>query len=437
MKLWSQQIKALIIKRILIFKRRYILALVTLFLPLVLEAIIDAIIPAGTNISSSLTGRPSTLSGTNNLSITNYNAYSMLYSLDGDVDYTKFQNVLDNFYTNSNRPGISLERVPYGDYRPPLFNYPFSNLSSYNLDLRKQKLKNLYGNYYTGMAFYLVNTTQIYADAYYSTFAYNSAGSILSEISNIILAYLNPNNSTKTITTYNTPIPSANTYIGTSFVDYLPCVDTLPYSIINFINSIIISLVISIIVVHVGRERASGSKGLQLLSGTNFVTYWLSNHIFDFIICLFNAATMVAMIKAVNFSKNDSSVEIYSVGGDSQSGFLFLVLLFSIFCWPTIAYIWTFLFQSEIIGFVVLALTLGIIAFVDMVLAFIQLIVQTTATTNGTSTNTPFSIFLNVFRWILAALFPNITIKRAMFNLKISNNSFCISTLNSIIYSIF
>ena len=267
MKLWSQQIKALIVKRIFIFLRRYILALVTLLLPFVLEGVICAIIPTGTNLLSSLTGRPSTLSGTNNLQITNYQPYTMLYSLDGAVDYTKLQKILNNTYTNANRPGVSLERVPYGKYIPPSVFYPFSDISSYDLNLRKQNLKNLYGNYYTGMGFYLANTTQIYADAYYSTFAYNSAGSILSEISNIILAYLNPDNSTKTIITYNTPIPSANTYVGTSFVDYLPCVDTLPYSILNFINSIIISLVISIIVAHVGRERASGSKGLQLLSG--------------------------------------------------------------------------------------------------------------------------------------------------------------------------
>ena len=402
--------------------RRYILAIVTLFLPLLLELIICFVIPTGTNILSALTGRKTT-PGTNNLQITNYQPYTMPYALSGSVNTTDFQNLLNLFYTSSNRPGITLEQVGY------------DNIPSYILNKRKESLKNLHSNYYTGMSFYLLNTTQIYASAYYSTLAYNSAGSMLSEISNIILAYLNKNNLTQTITTYNTPIPATNSYIGNSFLDYLPCVDTLPYSILNFINSIIVGLAISVFVVHVGRERASGSKKLQLLSGTHFITYWISNHVFDMIICFFNVATMIAMIKLVNSIKNDTSIEIYSIGIDNQIDYLFLVMILSSLSWPTLAYIWTFLFKSEIIGFVVLALFLGIMAFIDMVFAFIQLIVQTTATTNGTSTNSPFSVFLNIFRWILAVIFPNVTIKRAMFDLKISNNSFCVSTLNTIIYS--
>ena len=93
-----------------------------------------------------------------------------------------------------------------------------------------------------------------------------------------------------------------------SFIDYLPCMDTLPYSLLKFGTSIIIALIISILVIHVGRENFNGSKGLQLLSGTHFTTYWFANYIFDLAICFFNAGTLVAMIKLVITIKNDSTI---------------------------------------------------------------------------------------------------------------------------------
>ena len=422
-KLWLQQIYGLVVKRFLIFKRRYILALITLLLPLVLQIIICSIIPSGTAITSSLSGSTYT-SGTNNLKIINYQPFTLPYAISGNVSLTNFQNLLQIFYTTSKRPGITLERVSY------------DNISTYVFQMRKKSLTNLISNYYAGMSFNLIGSS-VYATAYYSTFAYNSPGSILNEISNLILSYLNSNNLSQTITTYNTPIPSTSVSVLTtsSFIDYLPCIDSLPYSILNFSTSIIIGLIISILVIHVGRERVNGSKGLQMLSGTNFITYWFSNYIFDLIICFINICSLVSMLKLVNAIANNSSIEIYSVAIDPQIDYLFLVLIFSMFSWPFIAYIWTFLFKSEVIGSVVLAIVFGVGAFVDLIWSFVQLIVQTTATTNGTSTSSSLNSFLTAIRWIMAIIFPNVTIKRTIFDLKISNNSFCQSSLNTLLYS--
>ena len=61
--------------------------------------------------------------------------------------------------------------------------------------------------------------------------------------------------------------------------------------------------------------------------------------------------------------------------------------------------------------------------------------IQITATTNGSSTSSPTNSFFVAFRWILAAIFPNVTIKRAIFDLKVSNNSFCLTSLNTYLYS--
>jgi hypothetical protein len=252
-KLFVQQINALILKRFLIFIRRYILALITLFLPFVLEVLVCCIIPSGTNLVYSITGVKNAAGASYNLEISNYQAFTIPYSINGDS--SSFQNLLSTFYTTSNRPGITLQNCSY------------DNISSIALKLRKDNIQNLVSSYYTGMSFNIVNSSQLYAHAYYSTYAYHSPGIIINEISNLILAYYSSNNLTKSIKTVNSPISSNSSQNGNDFLSFLPCLDTLPLSIFNFINSIIVALIISIIVIHVGRERVNGSKGLQLLSG--------------------------------------------------------------------------------------------------------------------------------------------------------------------------
>ena len=321
-KLGIQQINALLLKRFFIFTRRYILALISIFMPLVLEAVICAIIPSGSSIQSTLIRTVSSL-GNVNLNVNLYAPYTIPYAVTGNS--ANFETLLSTFYTTSNRPGITL------------LNCTYDNVSSTVLQLRKNSVQNLVGNYYTGMSFY-INSTKLYATAYYSTLAFHSPGVILNEISNLILAYYSSNSLTNTISTVNAPIPASSTLTGNDFVDYLACLDTLPLSILNFINAILIGFIISFIVVHVGRERVNGSKGLQLLSGTHFVTYWASNHIFDFIVCLFNIGTMVAMLKLVNSIRNDTAIEIYSIGIDPQIDYFLLLLIFSIFSWVLYPY---------------------------------------------------------------------------------------------------
>jgi hypothetical protein len=161
------------------------------------------------------------------------------------------------------------------------------------------------------------------------------------------------------------------------------------------------------------------------------VTYWIANHIFDLSICLFNIVTMVCSLKLINSVRDDSTVEIYSIGSDPQIGYFFLLLFLSAFSWTTLAYIWSLLFKSEIIGFVVLAIILGVAAFLYMILAFVILLIQTdSGSTNG-------SKLINFTRVIFTILFPNVLVKRGMFDLKITKNSYCISSLNKIINSKF
>jgi hypothetical protein len=49
-------------------------------------------------------------------------------------------------------------------------------------------------------------------------------------------------------------------------------VDVLPVSILNMLNSLLVAFIMATLAIHVAKERLNGSKGLQLLTGTHFLT---------------------------------------------------------------------------------------------------------------------------------------------------------------------
>jgi hypothetical protein len=413
--LWMQQIHALILKRFLIFTRRYILAIIIIFLPLIMQALICGLIPSGTSIANSITGRINT-TGTVDLTILNYKPYTMPYSLVGLASTTSLQNLLKVFYNESNRPGITLEKLAN------------DSVASYVLQKRKDDVKNLVGNYYTGLSFN-VTASLIYFKAYYSTLAYHSSASVINEVSNILLAYYSSNNINKTIKTYNSPISSSSLLSGNDLLDVLACIDILPVSLLSLTTSILIGFSISLMVIHVGKERTNGSKRLQMLSGVHYSMYWIANHVFDLIICLFHAASIVSMIKVLDLTRNDTTNEIHSFSDSESLGFLFLLLLFSTFSWTTLAYIWSFLFKSEVVGFVVLVILLTVAALFDMLWGLLEFFL----TVAGTKTE--LIRFFVALRWIFTIIFPNVTIKRAMFDIKLRQNPYCMLVVNTIIGS--
>jgi len=205
----------------------------------------------------------------------------------------------------------------------------------------------------------------------------------------------------------------------------LACIDSFPVSLLNFINAVIVAFMISIMVMHVARERTNGSKQLQMLSGLHYGTYWFSNFLFDMAIYIFNISTMVFFLKMVDLGKNDTSSETYAIAGDQTLGYFYLLLLFSSLSWCVYAYIWSFLFKTDIICFVVLLIILGFAAFLDSIWVFIQLLVL-----DGSKTPTPGSNLLFTIRIIFTLLFPNIVIKRGLYNLKIRSNAYCIDAVN-------
>lgn len=334
--------------------------------------------------------------------------------MKGTIDTSPLSTHLNN-YVNSRKSGSFLK-------------LDADEVNEYVFSLRKSNIKNLISKYYVGMSLNLTNTSQLSVTGYFSSMAFHSSANIINEIDNIVLTYLT-NDLGKSIKTENVPLAANNSLSGTSnFLEVLACIDSLPVSLLNFINSIIVALMIGISVIHIGREKTNGSKQLQMLTGIKRSTYWLSNYLFDMIIHILNITFIVIVLKIVDVIKNDTTSETNSIAGNESLGYFYLLLLISCFSWCTYSYVWSFFFKSEIIGFVVLVIVLGFAAFLDIIWTFVELLII-----NGTKVKNGGAKFMYALRIIFALVFPNVNIKRGLYNLKIRNNTYCIDSVNEIL----
>ena len=384
-----------------------------------MEGLLSSVIPSQSTLIDSLRGIVKS-SGSYELSVNNYSTQTIPYYTYGSDSSSNLDSILASLYTQAKRPSITLEKVS-------------SDVNDYVLQQRKSDIKNLLSKYYQGMHFNLTNS-KLYATLFFNSMAFHSSANMLNEIDNILLYLANGNSMAKTINTINAPLSSNSSLSSTTnFLEILACIDSLPVSLLNFINSIIVALMISFMVMHVARERTNGSKQLQMLSGIHYTTYWIANYLFDLIIYVFNISTIVFILKMVDLAKNDTTTEVNAIAGNESLGYFYLLLLFSSFSWCTLAYIWSFLFKSDIIGFVVLAIILGFAAFLDVIWIFVQLLI---INSNDNKANGA-SNFIYAIRVIFLLLFPNVITKRGLYDLKIRSNSYCISSANTVLASKF
>ncbi len=378
------------------------------------EAVLAALIPGESNLINSLRGIVTSY-GTNNLNSSQYGRQQIPYYVAGnDPTITA---LMSAYHVNS---------VPGATF----VNYPENTINADVLAKRTSNVSAFIGDYY--MSFALANLGgSLYASAHYNTLAFHSPAACVARVSNMLLQFIS-GSGLKSITTVNSPIPSTYTLSNqTSYLQLLACLDSLPVSLLNFFNAVIVAFIISIMVMSVARERLNGSKQLQLLSGTHYSVYWAANYLFDLAVCLVQISTLVIALKVVDAIKNDTSSETYAIAGDENLGYFFVLLLCSCLSWCTLAYIWSFFFKQDIIGFIVLLIIMAVVAFVDMVLTFIELLFQQ----NNGGTNNPGATFVYVVRWIITALLPNLVVKRGMYNLKIRTNEYCLDGVNKILYS--
>jgi hypothetical protein len=107
------------------------------------------------------------------------------------------------------------------------------------------------------------------------------------------------NSSSKSIVTTNQPIltsPPSGNYIA-EVLAVLYCFEVFPVSLFSFLNSIIVTIFIGILLLTLVTERLNHSKDLQLLTNLSKRTYWISNWIFDFLLCLILIALLTIIVK--------------------------------------------------------------------------------------------------------------------------------------------
>jgi hypothetical protein len=158
------------------------------------------------------------------------------------------------------------------------------------------------------------------------------------------------------------------------------------------------------------------------------MTYWLSNFIFDMIVFIFSISTMILALKIVALARSgEDTSDTYIIGHKGSTlAYLFLFMILVSFSWTILAYVCSFFFKSDIIGFVVVLLVLGFACFFDMLVGYLKFLdVGLSGGKVGALGRAS-----DVIRYIFAFLFPNVAVKRAMFNLKLQNTPICIPLLN-------
>jgi hypothetical protein len=165
----------------------------------------------------------------------------------------------------------------------------------------------------------------------------------------------NNDNSTPYTTTSSAPKINRDEFTA------LSCIESLPFSTIDFICSLLVAFQISCICIHVTRENMNKSKYLQIISMSigrggnkriNLILYWASNFLFDCSLLCVNIFTMCLAFKILFWLFSSSLI------GDDND-FLLIAsnnrLLYSFFVymclacgsWATCSYLWSCFFTRS------------------------------------------------------------------------------------------
>ncbi len=102
--LYLQQLRSLLIKRFWIFVRRWILGLVILLLPFVLEASLTSLISSQSTLINSITGRVSS-AGSYTFDLTKYGSQNLPYFIGGPGNGSQLDSLIRSVY--GSKSGIS------------------------------------------------------------------------------------------------------------------------------------------------------------------------------------------------------------------------------------------------------------------------------------------------------------------------------------------
>jgi len=205
-------------------------------------------------------------------------------------------------YANNNNYNIQLRLREYlASTNANIDELSSNTVMNYVLSRWNQSEDNFANKYQLGFALFN-NLTSISplltVDTFFSTVNYHGMSTSLGVATTNLFQFYG-NSSSKRIVTTNQPILiSAGPLAGQAlFFELIYCFDTIPVSLFNFINGIIASIFISILSLNIIRERNSRAKNLQLLTGLSKFTYWFSNALYDFVLCLLLCSLLTIIVK--------------------------------------------------------------------------------------------------------------------------------------------
>ncbi len=169
---------------------------------------------------------------------------SVAFNLIGESENsTKFDQYLRDYFS----PKIHLDKVPNN-----------LGLSEYVKQKQTSNVMDLIRNYYAGLEFKLnsKNSEITRISTFYSVMAKHTSSAVLSELNNLLVSHFS-NNTNRKINTIYVPVESQFDIDRkgmqelifedeSSMLNELQCLEGIPFSNYDFINSILIALLISL-----------------------------------------------------------------------------------------------------------------------------------------------------------------------------------------------
>ncbi|CAM4944466.1 unnamed protein product [Rotaria socialis] len=408
------RICALLIKRWHVLRRQYVFLFGFFLVPILMEILIVSVFPSPQDIQASLVQNNRVIGAQVTLLPSIYNPHTIvIYSNDSTMTaQIRFLDYIQN-------TGATIEQIST------------NNAIKYVTDECSTNEQFFINKYQIGFALYNNLTTSLIFDSYFSTVNYHAMATSLSAASTSLFQFY-ANSSAKKIITTNQPIITSTTAYATlqRFFELIYCFDTIPLALFNFLNSILAALFISILIVPSIQERINHSKDLQLLTNLTKKTYWFSNITFDLLACFLLCTLLTTIVRIGSLANPNVESEVHIYINSEQMGYFFLmIIMYSLASLPLI-YVYSFSPRSELIGFINFFVVNTVACFFDMVLAFIAVFSQ------GQSTSTTrvarLTSIVNLIRWVIAAFFPCVNYKRALYNIRLKSNQECVSAVNSL-----
>ena len=272
----------MLIKRWHVLRRQYVFLLGFFLLPVLIEILIVSVLPTPQQIQASLVQNDRVTDAKVTLIPSIYNPHTVVtYSTTGNIAGTNVNNYLQS-------SGASIDAIST------------DTVFSYVRDRYLQTEDAFINKYQMGFASYngTGSTASLIVNSYFSTVNYHAMPTSLSVGSTALFQHYANSTAKKIVTTNQPVLTSAAAYTTQQrFFEIVYCFDTLPLSLFNFINSVVVALFASILLIPLIQERISHSKDLQLLTNLSRRSYWLSNVIFDVCLCLILCALLTIVVK--------------------------------------------------------------------------------------------------------------------------------------------